>query len=132
MNIHQRILLFSAGLYGAISVALAAVGAHAFHLILLANQQVETFAKAVDYAIYGALALLGTVALSKLFSSKLALISGYLFAIGTLLFSGSLFCYTLADMKVLTAFTPVGGTILIVAWFVLATVALERDRGISY
>lgn len=125
MTIHQRILLLLAALFGAFSVALAAVGAHAFHETLLANQQVDTFAKAVDYAMYGALALLAVVALSQLFSEKLLIIGGYLLALGTVLFSGSLFLYTMAGMKFLTAVTPIGGTLLIVAWLVLGVAALR-------
>ncbi len=120
MNKHQRILLFFAGLFGAASVALAAIGAHAFYATLVANHHVETFGKAVDYAIYGAVALLAVVALSKTFSSKMILIGGYLLALGTLLFSGSLFLHTIAGIHALIAITPIGGTTLIIAWLFIA------------
>lgn len=126
MNIHQRFLLFFAALYGAVSVIMAALGTHAFYALLVANHQVETFDKAVDYAMYGALVLLAVVALSRLFSSKVMLISGYLFAVGTFLFSLSLFLYTLAGLNALTALTPIGGTTLIIAWLLLGAAVFRR------
>lgn len=122
MNKHQRILLFCAALLGANSVALAAFGAHALYAMLLANHHVETFGKAVDYAMYGALALLGIVVLDKVFNHRGLLLIGYVLALGTLLFSGTLFLYTMLGMKALTALTPVGGTLLIIAWLGLAGV----------
>ncbi len=124
INTHQRIILFFAGLFGALSVALAAAGAHAFYDRLAAHQQLLTFAKAVDYAMYGALALLAVVALSVLLSSKLLLISGYLLALGTLLFSGSLFLSTLAGIENITKVTPIGGTLLIIAWLSVVIIAI--------
>ncbi len=120
MNKHQRILLFCAGLFGAMSVALAAMGSHALAHTLSVNGQVETFGKAVDYAIHGAVALLAVVALTKLISSKLILIGGYVLAFGTLCFSGSLFIYTLTGLKVITFVTPIGGISLVIGWGILA------------
>lgn len=123
MNKHQRILLFCAGLFGAMSVALAALGSHALAETLSVNGQVETFGKAVDYAIHGAVALLAVVALTKLFSSKFVLIGGYVLAFGTLCFSGSLFLYTIAGLPV-TFITPIGGVSLVIGWAILAVSGL--------
>ncbi|PID65615.1 MAG: hypothetical protein CR975_06565 [Gammaproteobacteria bacterium] len=125
MHKHQRILMFLSALFGAASVSLAAVGAHAFYETLVANGQVEIFAKAVDYAMYGALALLGVVALTKCFRGRCFIVAGYLLALGTVLFSGSLFLHTLAGIQAVTAVTPVGGTLLIVAWLYLAVSAFR-------
>ncbi len=127
MNIHQRILLFFAGLFGAISVALAAMGSHAFAAALSTHGQVETFGKAVDYAIHGAVALLAVVALTKLFSSKLVLIGGYVLAFGTLCFSGSLFLFTITGLPV-TFLTPIGGVALLVGWVILAISGLFYNK----
>ncbi len=123
MNIHHRILLVCAGLLGAVSVGFAAAGAHAFHDTLTAHNQFETFAKAVNYAMYGALAVLGTVALSAVLSKQLV-ISGYIFSAGTLLFSGSLFVHTLAGIEGITRATPVGGVLLIIGWLSVCFFAL--------
>ncbi|MBS9778659.1 MAG: DUF423 domain-containing protein [Gammaproteobacteria bacterium] len=124
MNMHYKVFLIFSGIFGAASVALAAIGAHAFYELLFENQQVETFGKAVDYAMNGAVALLGVVAISHLFSNKWFILSGYLFIIGTFFFSGSLFVYTLAEVDSITRLTPVGGTTLIVAWLSLIIIAL--------
>lgn len=128
MNKHHRILLFFAGLLGAASVGLAAAGAHGFHDSLAAHQQLGTFAKAVDYAMYGALALVGVVALSASLVNRWFLLSGYVVLAGTLLFSGSLFLYTLAGLDAVTSVTPVGGMLLIVAWLSIAVIAIFSPR----
>lgn len=123
MNLHSKILLLIAGLYGAIGVAVAAVGAHALHDMLVSMQRLDTFTKAVDYTTTGALALAAIAALQINAINAKFFFSGYLIAAGTLLFSGSLFIYVLADYRPITAATPWGGVLLIIGWLSLAVVA---------
>ncbi len=119
MNTHQKIQLVIAALFGASSIALAAAGAHAFHDTLLAEGLLTTFKKAVNYAQYHALALLALVALQQLFTTARFHWVGYAMALGTALFSGSLLLHTLAGWHGIVFLTPVGGTLLIVAWLLL-------------
>lgn len=45
--------------------------------------------------------------------------SGWLFLVGIILFSGSLYGVSLTGMRWLGAVTPIGGVILLVGWFLL-------------
>lgn len=126
MNKQQRFFIFFAAFFGVASLVLATLGAHVFHKQLLNNQHLETFAKAVDYAMYAALVLPGLVALKYFHPSKGLIIAGYLLIAGTLLFSGSLTLYTLLGLNSLTQVTPIGGTLLIIAWLTLGLSAFQK------
>ena len=52
--------------------------------------------------------------------SRLIGAAGWCFAIGSLLFSGSLFALVLSGVRGLGAVTPFGGTLLIAGWALLA------------
>ncbi len=124
MNIHSRVFLFCAGLLGAVSVAMGAVGAHALHQTLLDQGLVETYGKAVDYAMYGALSLLAVAVLQQLLPKARFFLCGYLMAFGSVCFSGTIFVYTLLGFKEIVMFTPWGGTALIIAWALLALLSV--------
>lgn len=128
MNQQSRWLLIIAGLFGAASVALAAIGAHGIHQRLLAQNHVDTYGKAVDYAMYGGITLLAIVVLINILPTLRWYLSGYLIALGTLLFSGSLFIHTLLNVDWITAITPWGGTLLIIGWLSIAVVALLATK----
>lgn len=121
---HSKILVVLASLLGASSVVLAAAGSHALHGHLVQQNMLETFGKGVNYAMYGALAILAVAVLQQLLPSVRFFISGYLLALGTLIFSGSLFAYSIAGMKSVTLLTPVGGVLIIVGWLSMAVLVL--------
>ena len=52
--------------------------------------------------------------------------AGYLFVVGIVLFSGSLYVLALGGPRWLGPVTPVGGTVLIVGWVLLAVYAWRR------
>jgi uncharacterized membrane protein YgdD (TMEM256/DUF423 family) len=52
--------------------------------------------------------------------------AGWLFALGTLLFSGSLYALALTGVRALGAVTPFGGVAFIAGWIALALSALRR------
>lgn len=124
MRKSQRFFLFFSALFGAFAIALAAVGAHAFHDSLLQRDLLATFQKAVDYSLVCALALLALTALLSHFSDKLLLLIGCCWLFGNGLFSGSLFFYTLTDIHSVVVLTPIGGSLLIVGWLLLAVWAV--------
>ncbi len=115
---HQKIQLIAAGILGAISISLAAYGAHGLHDKLLEASLLATFHKAVNYGMYHAIALTGVVALQHFF--KRYCLVGYLWIVGTALFSGALFLHTVAGMHDIVFLTPIGGTLLIVGWLLLS------------
>ncbi len=75
---------------------------------------------AVEYQFFhsGALLLVGLLLLRT--DEKLLNWSGYSFLIGTLLFSGSLYCLAFSGIKVFGAITPLGGTLYLAGWLMTA------------
>jgi uncharacterized membrane protein YgdD (TMEM256/DUF423 family) len=53
--------------------------------------------------------------------------AGWMFVIGTVLFSGSLYVFVLTGMRLLGAITPFGGAMLMTGWLCLA-VGFARRR----
>lgn len=113
-----------AAISAAFAVILGALGAHALKTAL-PEAQLISFETAVRYHLFHALAILLTVVVSKQFELTLQ-VTLWLFAIGTLLFSGSI--YLLATiplhgaeaMRMLGPITPIGGILLIAGWLSIA------------
>lgn len=108
-----------------IAVALGAFGAHALKSRLTPDM-LSVFETGVQYHFYHALGLLavGLIA-AHLPNSSLVKWSGWLMALGILIFSGSLYILSVTGIKWLGAITPIGGTAFIAAW-VLLTIAVLR------
>ena len=109
-------------LSGLLAVAFGAFGAHALRG-RLDEYAMGVFETAVQYHFYHTLALLA-VGLIAMHQPQTALLrsSGWLFVIGLLLFSGSLYCLSLTGIKWLGAITPLGGLAFIAGWGCLAAV----------
>jgi uncharacterized membrane protein YgdD (TMEM256/DUF423 family) len=111
-------------LSGGLAVALGAFGAHALKA-RLTSERLATFETGVRYQMYHALALLAVaLALTRVPASSLLSVAGWLFVIGTLLFSGSLYLLCFTDKRWLGAITPFGGLAFIAGWVCLALAAL--------
>jgi uncharacterized membrane protein YgdD (TMEM256/DUF423 family) len=75
------------------------------------------------YQMYHALALLGVGLLLARLSIDGSIwlnAAGWLFVVGTILFSGSLYLLALTGTTWLGAITPLGGVALLVGWLALA------------
>ena len=105
---------------GLLAVAFGAFGAHALRG-RLDEYAMGVFETAVQYHFYHTLALL-VVGLLALHQPQTALLrsSGWLFVVGLVLFSGSLYCLSLTGIKWLGAITPLGGLAFIAGWGCLA------------
>jgi uncharacterized membrane protein YgdD (TMEM256/DUF423 family) len=119
----ERTFFIIASLFGALSVAFGAFGAHALRgrieESLLANYQTG-----VSYMFYHALALLAVAwALSRWPASSLSVWAGWLFVVGIVIFSGSLFVMAFTGLRWLGAITPIGGVAFIAGWLLLALAA---------
>jgi uncharacterized membrane protein YgdD (TMEM256/DUF423 family) len=81
----------------------------------------SVFQTAVQYHFYHSLALLavGVIALSQPHTALLRS-SGYLFLVGIVVFSGSLYLLSIAGLRWLGAVTPLGGLAFIAGWGCLA------------
>ena len=111
-------------LLGALAVALGAFGAHALKE-MVDERAIETYQTGVQYHFYHVIALAITGLLLKNGSNVWYKRAGYLFIIGIIIFSGSL--YTMTFLKAaavdgvnwLGAITPIGGLCFIVGWLCL-------------
>jgi uncharacterized membrane protein YgdD (TMEM256/DUF423 family) len=121
----ERVFLLIGALSGFMAVALGAFGAHALRERLSADM-LEVFKTGVSYQMYHALALLGVgllLARVSIDGSAWLTGAGWLFVVGTVLFSGSLYLLSLSGTTWLGAITPVGGVAFLVGWLALAVSA---------
>jgi uncharacterized membrane protein YgdD (TMEM256/DUF423 family) len=113
-------LFFTLGSLSAfIAVALGAFGAHALKSRLDANL-LAVFETGVRYQMIHALALLAVGWACTRWPGLVLTLSGWLFVLGTLLFSGSLVVLSLTGARWLGAITPLGGVAWLAAWLCLA------------
>lgn len=121
---HKRAIVFGA-LAALLSVALGAFGSHGLENVL-SDKQHKTYETAVRYQMYHALALLIVGLLLKQYTLKLLQISASLFAIGIVIFSGSLYILVglqangISNFNIIGAITPLGGLCFLFAWLCLA------------
>jgi uncharacterized membrane protein YgdD (TMEM256/DUF423 family) len=105
------ILALSAVLFGAF-------GAHALRETLSAHDSIQTWETAVRYQMWHALALI-LLSMIRL-AQPIPKMTGPCFAVGSLLFSGSLYGLALDGPKWLGPVTPLGGLCLMIGWLLLA------------
>ncbi len=114
---------FLAALSGFLAVAFGAFGAHALKSRLSPDLQ-SVYETAVQYHFYHSLALLAVAVLLHSGLQHGALrVSGWLFALGIVVFSGSLYALALSNVRVLGAITPIGGVMFLGGWLCLAVAA---------
>jgi uncharacterized membrane protein YgdD (TMEM256/DUF423 family) len=119
----EKTFLMLASLLGALAVALGAFGAHTLESRLSADL-LSTYEVGVRYHVYHVLALLGVVAvISRWPDASAAVWAGWLFVIGILIFSGSLYILAFTGIRWLGAITPIGGVAFIAGWLCLFWVA---------
>ena len=111
---------------GAIGVALGAFGAHGLKSRVTEDLLV-VFETGVRYQMYHALALLAVGWASTRWPGPWTSASGWLFLVGIVVFSGSLYLMTLTGARWLGAITPIGGLAFIAGWVSLALAALTRQ-----
>lgn len=119
--VSPRLFLIVAGLTGALAVALGAVSAHLAEPVMA-----ESLATAVRYLMWHALALLAVAWLCGGHSRRCAVIAGFLFITGQLLFCGSLVVLSLTAFEGIAVVTPFGGMAFIVGWLFLALGGLRK------
>ena len=114
-NSSFRTLRVVAALCGFAAVALGAFGAHALRSNLSALATVETWNTASLYhLVHSAVLFCIACAYPK------ARLSFWLIFIGIVLFSGSLYVFSLTGLKAAAALTPVGGLSFLAGWLSLA------------
>lgn len=138
-RIESNIWIFLAGINGFIAVGASALGSHAFEAEMSEAGRI-LYMQGADYQMSHALALLGVGVLANFplgrtaekpggnQSAKLLKYAGSAFAVGILLFSGSLYWLGIngaGSLGPLSLMTPLGGISLLSGW-VLLTLASWR------
>lgn len=122
MTIKKEVKLFLtiASIMMALTIAIGAFGAHGLKSIV-SETLLKTYNTGVEYQFYNTLGLFAASFIIFLKeNSKKAVIAAWLILIGTLIFSCSLYLLVLLNMPILGAITPIGGTLQIIAWLLLA------------
>lgn len=116
---------------GFLAVALGAFGAHGLKGKITPDL-LEIYHTGAEYHLTHALALIAAAFLAERFgalegensrSARLVRVSGILFAVGIVIFSGSLYALALSGVRWLGAITPLGGVCFLTGWALLALAA---------
>ncbi len=118
-----------AGLYGFLAVGLGAFGAHGLQKMLATVEdgakRLDWWETAAHYHLIHALALGLVGVFVSQHPNRLGTAAGVAFAIGVLVFSGSLYTMTLTGIRWLGAITPLGGLALMAGWALLGIAAFQ-------
>ncbi|MNF56619.1 hypothetical protein D3C84_381130 [compost metagenome] len=113
-----RLWLLLSALTGFTGVALGAFAAHGLKS-RLGPEHLAVFQTGSHYQLLHALALFGVALLALQAPGRLVNLAGGCFALGILLFSGSLYLLTLSGIGGLGIITPFGGLAFLAGWLCL-------------
>ena len=118
-------IFFTIGAWlGALGVAAGAFVAH-FLRGRLAPEMLSVFSTGVWYHLIHALALLVVAWATTRWPRTATTLAGWLFVVGTVLFSGSLYLLSLTGVQGFGYVTPLGGVAFIAGWLALAWAVWE-------
>ena len=115
----QRTVLLTGIVFAGLGVCFGAFGAHALKEILATTGRSDTYELAVRYQFYHAFAMLVAGICMQYSNSPRLRQAVPFFAIGIILFSGSLYVLSLTGITLLGAVTPFGGLFFIMGWLLL-------------
>lgn len=134
----ERVFLVLGAVSALVAVALGAFGSHALRAKLPPERLVQ-FETGVRYQLWHALGLFAVVLVGSLrvvsgaewygllvsegVMDWPAALAGWLFVVGTILFSGSLYALAISGRRRWGAVAPVGGTCFLLGWASLALAA---------
>jgi len=110
-----KVWLMTAAIFGFLSVALGAFGAHSLKNVLDEYGK-SIYEKAVLYQMFHAMALLAVGLLQHHFKEIPFGPAGWGFLAGIVLFSGSLYLLAITGIRWLGAITPFGGVAFLFGW----------------
>ena len=117
-----RVFLMLAAFFGFTGVALGAFAAHGLKS-RLSEQYLAIFHTGVTYQLVHTLALFGVALLATHLPGRLVTWAGICFALGIVLFSGSLYVLTMTGIGKLGIITPFGGAAFLAGWLCLGMAA---------
>ena len=127
----NKTILITATFLGLTGVIFGAFSAHGLKELISVESQ-QTFQTGVRYQMYHAILLL-FIGSTKLVQQKFKRFIYYLIVVGILFFSGSIYglatnLLTSFDFRSIALLTPIGGFLLILAWFLLFMNFLKLNR----
>ncbi len=120
MNARTQIII--AGISGLSAVALGAFGAHGLKKIL-SPENLEIYKTGILYHLIHSVVLLA-IALNTTYDFTTSFL---FFVAGILLFSFSLYAYTISGIKLFAIITPFGGVSLIIGWLMLIIKVIKTN-----
>lgn len=125
LNKNAKTLLFIASIMMALGIALGAFGAHALKEIL-STELLKVYETGIKYHFFNTLGLFAiAIILTLKQNTKPLFICGILVFIGTLLFSLSLYFMVVFNAFWLGIITPIGGSLLIITWLLVAYYSIK-------
>lgn len=124
----MRLWLIAGAVNGFLSVALGALAAH-FLQKRLEPRAFEVWEVAVRYQMYHAWALVAVGLLVGRLPGGSTDAAGWCFLGGIILFSGTLYAWSLGGPSFLVHITPIGGMAFLAGWALLALAAWRRAGG---
>lgn len=119
----DKTFLWIGALAAFIGVALGAFGAHGLRG-RLSPESLNVFETGVRYQMYHAFGIfIVAIALTR-FGGSMVRTAGWLFTLGIVVFSGSLYALALTGVRTFGAITPIGGLAFLGGWALLAWAAL--------
>ena len=105
-------------MFAFMGVSAGAFGAHSLKS-RISDEMLSVFEVGVLYQMYHALALIATACLQSKWPSLIGILSGWLFILGIILFSGSLYLLSVGGIEGLGAITPLGGFAFLLGWLLM-------------
>ena len=127
LSTQSRCFIVVAAFLGATAVIFGAYASHGLSA-WATSVQVSQVQTAVQYQLFHAITLLVVVLINSLFAHRLLSLSLWLFTLGILCFSGSLYYLVFLGSKLLVLITPLGGLLLICAWLCIGIAMLFKQK----
>lgn len=115
----MKTFVVMSAVFGFLGVALGAFGAHVVRGRVTPGD-LEIFETGVRYQMYHALAILAVAWVQTRTPGPAIGVAGWLFAVGIVIFSGSLYLLVFSGVRWLGAVTPLGGLCFLAGWAALA------------
>ncbi|MBX7044861.1 MAG: DUF423 domain-containing protein [Ignavibacteria bacterium] len=115
-------IIFAGAVFGFLGVTLGAFGAHVLKNTFT-PEQFDNFRTGIMYQLVHAVVLIsiGFSGIQKLFKAA------YFFIAGVILFSFSLYIYTICNLKFAAMFAPFGGVSFMIGWILLIIYSLKKE-----
>lgn len=128
INKLSKYFILLAAISGFLATCLGAFGAHALKA-KISIDMLAVYQTGISYQFYHSLALLLLGLLMIHYNNKYLKLSGIMFTVGILLFSGSLYLLAITGIKQLGIISPFGGVAFMIGWLMLVVGVIKDKKG---